>query len=380
MKKLLLTLTAGLFAVSSVFAFTWSGLVDNTTKGSTTDFENFGLYQANSLYLSMAVPVSASGNLKFSAEGLYKYNLNKTGDTSVFTNIVDLDLFKFAGKWNSDKGVAALAAGRFSYSDDSGVVFSQTSDGINFSFEGASLRTSVYAGYTGLLNSLNVSMLAVNPDADNTQFYDLCAGYVPLGLEIACTSLFGSNTIALQGLYFLDPARNMNDKLYGTLSLKGPLASIGAYSFVTTLGAADLSDFTPMIYSKIDFTCYVAQSGIISFGAEYASGAQFGLDPFSTVTSKTATNAGGGMQLSGMILPNITGIFVYNNLFASLSEKVVCAMPEEELTFQGFDTTLSVLYNVLSDVQIGCDIAAFADISASSLSYCAATLKASLSF
>lgn len=380
MKKILSLITAGALLVASAFSFTWSGLVDNSTKVSTSDFENFGFNQSNGIYLSMTTPVNSAGNLKLSAEGLYKYSLNINGDVSTFTNIIDMDLLKLAGKWNSGNGNINLAAGRFLYSDASGAVFSQTSDGLNLGYENSLLKAAVYAGYTGLLNSLNVSMVDAKEGADNTQLYNLCAAYIPLGVDFAYLALAGSNTIGLQGLYFLDPERKMNDKLYGTLYLNGPVSAIGTYSFVTTLGTVDLENKALMLYSKFDFTYYVAQNGILSVGAEYASGSQFGLNPFTTVSARTAANAGGGMPLSGVILPNVTGIFIHNNLFASLSEKFVCAMPEENVTFQGFDTTLSVLYNVLSDVQIGCDIAAFADITSSSLNYCAATLKASLSF
>jgi len=380
MKKLLGTITTVVVLASSLMAFTWSGLIDNNTKLSSNDFETYGLNQSNALYLSMNTPVSTSGNLKFSAEGLYKYTYNKADETSAFTNIIDLDLAKLSGKWNVSNGAVTLAAGRFLMSDSSGVVFAQTSDGLNLGYETGFIKASFYAGYTGLLNSLNVSMVDVNADATNTQFYNLSAGYIPLGLELAYTAFCDTNTIGFQGFYFLDPERKLNDKLYGTLSINGPVSSVGAYSFVTTVGSADLENDSLMLYSKFDFTYYLAQNGILSLGAEYASGSHLGLNPFTTITTRTAYNAGGGMPLSGVILPNVTGIFIHNNLFASLTEKIVCAMPQEECTLQGFDTSVSVLYNVLSDVQVGCDITAFADINTSSLNYYAATIRASLSF
>ena len=95
MKKifLLVVLAASLF--TSAFAVSWSGLVDNNTKLSANDdFSELKLKQSNGVYLALKTPVSSNGNLNFTVEGLYKYNLdiNLKSNTTKFTNIADCDL------------------------------------------------------------------------------------------------------------------------------------------------------------------------------------------------------------------------------------------------------------------------------------------------
>ena len=73
MKKIILSiLVAGIF--SSAFALSWSGLIDNNSRFSANDdFSVIGLNQSNGIYLSLNSPISKTGNVKFSAEALYKY-------------------------------------------------------------------------------------------------------------------------------------------------------------------------------------------------------------------------------------------------------------------------------------------------------------------
>ena len=77
MKKIIVSILAATCALSSLAAFTWSGLIDNNTKFSANnDFSALGLNQSNGIYLSAASKLNESGTLRFNAEGLYKYNLN----------------------------------------------------------------------------------------------------------------------------------------------------------------------------------------------------------------------------------------------------------------------------------------------------------------
>ena len=182
MKKIIVSILAATCALSSLAAFTWSGLIDNNTKFSANhDFSALGLNQSNGIYLSAASKLNESGTLRFNAEGLYKYYLNcdlKEGE-STFKNIVDLDLLKLTGEFSVGNGVLGLGAGRFKYSDYSGAVFSQVSDGLYLNYNTQKIKVSLYGGYTGLLNRLNVSMIE-NEYEEDENFYALCPKYVPV--------------------------------------------------------------------------------------------------------------------------------------------------------------------------------------------------------
>lgn len=372
MKKVLSTLLLSTVTSISLFAFTWSGLIDNTTKASTADFSSFSLNQSNGIYLSMNAPLTNS--LSLAAEGLYKYNYT---NPDAFTNIVDMDLLKLSGKWNAGSGFVNLSAGRFSISDASGAVFSQTCDGVYFSYDSSSIKAALYGGYTGLLNSLNVSMTAAGSTSNN-QFYNLAAAYVPLSADFSYSFGSGNGNIGLQALYFYAPAEELKSQFYSTLSIKGQLATAGTYSLSATVGSTEFEDL--MMYSKLSCSFYMAQSGIVSLGGEYASGKQGPFNPFNTITARTACNYGGGIPTSGVLMPVVSAAFVSSKIYASINEKLVCLLPEDTINFEGFDTNLSLLYNLFSDVQLGLDFSIFSDINDSSKNYYTGTVKASLSF
>ena len=382
MKKILSAAAITFAFTAFASAFTWSGLIDNSTSLSTSDFKKFGLNQSNGIYLSMGSALSASGNVRFATEGMYKYNLNVADldkGKSNFTNIADLTLLKLYGTWAAGNGSFELNAGRFSYSDLSSVVFSQASDGLNLAYDTSDFRIGCYAGYTGLLNSLNVSMTDAGKTS-NKQFYNLCAGYIPLSLDLSYKTLFDSNVIGLQGIYFLKTDDKLTDKFYVTLSLNGPISTIGSYSIKGTVGSEKFENV--MLYGAADFSAYLSSALVVTTGAEYASGNNFdgNVKSFKTITSSSACKMGGGIPLSGVFTPKLSAMLVYGKFYGNLTEKVVFAVPGNEMKSQGSDTSCSLIFNVLSDVQIATDISAYVEFNKKEYNYYSATLRASLAF
>ena len=170
------------------FALSWSGVIDNTTKISENhDFTVPVLEQSNGIYLSLRAPISKKGSLVFDAEALYKYNLKyafKT-NTSTFKNIVDSDLFRLSGSWKLGNGMLNMNAGRFYVNDSNGIVFNQISDGLLLAYNAKKFDAKLYGGYTGLLNSFNVSMVenTIVPEK-NKDFYSLCPQYIPVMADV----------------------------------------------------------------------------------------------------------------------------------------------------------------------------------------------------
>lgn len=378
MKKILTCFVAVFCLVSAGFAVSWSGVLDNNTElNENHDFSAGNLIQSNGIYLSINAPLSNDGSLKFSAEALYKYKLTSDfkAKTNVFMNILDVDLFKLSGKWNVSDGVVALDAGRFFMSDMSGSVFAQSSDGLYFSYDSIKLKAGAYAGYTGLLNSLNVSMNGVG-EQTNREFYRLCPGYVPLAAEVSYKALFETNTIGLQGEYFLPVDKEKNpDKFFGTLSLNGSIGTAGSYSLKGTVGSEKFKNV--MLDTALDLSFYLQEKGIANFGCEYISGKQGPFEPFTTVTARKVYN---GDSVNGLIIPKAGAIFAQNSIFAGLTVKGILGLPESKMSFQGIDTEVNLVYNLFSDVQIGCDVDAFICTAQKESSKYTATIKASLAF
>ena len=384
MKKLILSsIIACLLA--PVFAFTWNGVIDNTSKlSSNDDFSALTLEQSNGVHLSVNAPFNSTGTLKFVAEGSFKYKLasNFEAKTSDLKMIANCDLFKFAGKWNVGKGIVALDLGRFMISDISGNVFSQKSDGLSLSYDALKFRVGAYAGYTGLQNRLDLSMLN-NPQND-ANFYALTAGYVPVMVNLTYKTLFETQTLGIQGEAFI-PVANIEDKTkyaYGTLMLNGPIGVIGAYTLKGTVGLSDFKDL--MVDGGLDLNFYIANTAIMVIGGEFVSFEKDSLHYFTPITARTITT---DPFFAGGVLPKVSFIYAKSNVLTSITGKGVIQMGDET-KFHGVDVTASLICNIFSDLQVGCDLGAFVAVdevvkelikdNKSNVYY--ATLKASLAF
>ncbi len=382
MKKFIISGILAITFLSSASALTWSGLIDNNSKlSSNHNFSDLNLNQSNGIYLSLASNLNKSGSMRFTAEGLYKYNLAvnlKSGNTS-FSNIADIDLLKFSGDWNLGGGSLSVNLGRFQYSDFSGVVFSQVSDGAYISFNTLKTKTSIYAGYTGLLNRFNVSMtdtLSIIEDKNkDAQWYDFCPMYIPVAADFSYKALFGTNTLGLQGAAFIPLSDKYTLKGYGTIVLSGYLGTIGSYDARFTAGTEKFESL--MLNGKLDLNFYLGKSTMLTAGGEYASGKTGDIKPFLTITSRAFGNA---PFTNGVIVPKLGLMYASGSFYGCFTERVVLAMPENEVKLEGFDSSLNLIYNLFSDVQIGCDLGAYICTETKESSFYFATLKASLSF
>ena len=345
------------------------------------------LNQSNGIHLSLNVPFNTKGTLKFVAEGSFKYELvsNFEAKTSDLKMIPDLDLFKFSGKWTVGKGIVALDLGRFTISDIYGYTFAQKSDGLSLSYDALKYKFGLYAGYTGLQNRLNVTMLN-NPQED-ANFYAVTAGYVPVMVNLAYKTLFETHTIGFQGEAFIPV--NTEDKtkyVYGTLMMNGPIGVIGAYTLKGTVGLSDFKDL--MVDGGLDVNFYLANTAIMILGGEFVSYESGALHYYKSITGRTITT---DPLFAGGVLPKLSFIYAKNSVLTSVTGKgVLGVIPgvSDELKFHGADITASLICNVFSDLQVGCDLGAFVAVdevvkntiknNKSNVYY--ATIRASLAF
>ena len=209
-KKIICAAASCILFASSLCAVTWSGVIDDNTKLSTSYFSAFSLYQSNGIYLSLNSKLGDSG-LRLASECSYKYKANipfSSIESSTFTNVVDLSLLKLSGTWTLPSGAIFINLGRFYFSDLSGILFTQNSDGVFVSYDSMKLSAGFYSGYTGLQNSLNVSM--IDTYSYDYDFYNLCTGYIPLIANFVYKSLLKTNTIGLQLSGFLEPKKDFS--------------------------------------------------------------------------------------------------------------------------------------------------------------------------
>lgn len=381
MKKILITILAALCMFAApLSALEWGGLFGDETKGSTYDFKDFAFKQSNNLFFWVTTPLNDAGTWSFSSEAMFKYNLDVADGTKAFTAIGDLDLLKVAGTIPLSSGKLMLSAGRFSYSDITGVNFSQCCDGAaaNLSLKGINL--GAYIGYTGLLNAFNVTTLDVlgPKDTSGKQFYVTSHSYLPAMLSVTLPPLVANQTLSLQGEAFIDLESTKYNRIYGSFVLSGPIAGTVFYSLASSFGFVK-SDV--MNYTSLAVSAFPTETMGINAAIEYASGNNGSFKPYVTFTSRPAYGSALSPETSGCLVPSIDFIYTTGSLFANVNAKVPFVMPEGKADFKGFGADLVFIYNIFSDLQAELDCSYFKDVATKGAEDSASvTLKCSLSF
>lgn len=378
MNRLLLG-TFVLFLFSApIFAFEWGGVIKNDSQVLLPEFQNFSLLQSDSLYLWFNAPFGKSG-VYFAGEGMYKFSLT-TDDELAISHLADLDLLKIGGDFNLKKGTFSFSAGRFLIIDSTSAIFSQNSDGVSVKYSADKVKFTVYAGYTGLLNALNVSMLDKNGSifASDGNVYSLAHPYVPVIGTFEFPALGANQSLSIQGNAFLDFGEDKANRYYATLLLSGPISNKFFYSLATSVGSENFINL--MNYSVLMMSVYPSNNLAISVGAEYASGKNAFFSPFKGITSRSVVNSVSAPETSSVIVPNLSTALIFDKLICSVSGKALLVIPDTKIDFNGFEVDLSVSYNVFSDLQLGLDVTSYFDIASKNDDNLTATLRAAISF
>lgn len=156
-RKFYALLTCCIFA-ASVHAVDFGGSLENNTRLGTTTFEKWELAQQDSLTGWLKVPFNSEGNLYLATEGTLFLNVNVldlSNSSSAMTDFLfDIGLFKLGGVFNIGNNLLQLNLGRFFTTDVTGVIMTQTTDGIQGAFTSDYFKASLFAAYTGLTNAM----------------------------------------------------------------------------------------------------------------------------------------------------------------------------------------------------------------------------------
>ena len=122
-------LLAQIFSLAaSAFAVDFGGALKNATNIKGNSFSSLKLDQIDDLSLWVKVPFTKSGNMYLAAEGLYEFEYDQ--DKEKAFNRLDLSLLKFAANLKVGGNALNASAGRFMFSDLTGLVYNQNADGI----------------------------------------------------------------------------------------------------------------------------------------------------------------------------------------------------------------------------------------------------------
>ena len=355
------------------FAVETGGLLSNDTKFHNVEKDgDLKLDQKNGISLWLRAPITEDGSSYFITEGSFKTeydaSVEESDDKLILT--ADLDLFKLVLKKEIEAGSILFSAGRFYFSDLSGLVLGQNADGIQFDFGSSIFGVSVYGAYTGLLNEKNITILDYEEaeSIDSKKVYSLAKKYALAGIQLSASNFAAGQTAAIEGLGAFRLEGDKYTRFYGTLSLSGPIVPQVSlyYGLSSTLGILqDENDTYKGNLSKASLSWYPDfKSASVSLNGVYASGAQGSFDGFKGFTSQTAVEslsqpeyngiAKGGLSASIKPIPNLlisaSGDAVFN---AAAGDK------GDEIEMMGFQYSLGANCQVVSDFSLGVSFGQF---------------------
>ena len=366
------------FLSISLFGIEWGGLFSDDSKLST-DLTSFSVRQSNNISVWTKAAFNDEGSAYFVSQGSFKYYWNISNEDNSFLPILNLDLFKFSFLGKTKNTATLLSVGRFSLADTTGKIFSQPCDGLLLNFTLPRVKIDLYGGYTGMLNSLEISMLGKHSPSEAETIYASSYAYIPASLSFSFPNIIRNQQLVLQFLSFIDPAEDPYNRFYGNVMLSGPVTNSIYYSVTTVLGSLNFQNF--MNYSEAFLLFNIGRSFSLSAGASYASGTQAFLQPFVGFTSYTAYNSSLSPELSGVILPTVTFSLIQEAICVIIDAAGVFDFPETQITFKGVNANFSLIGNIFSDLQLKMKVAGFYDLTESGTeTNFSVTLSAGLSF
>jgi hypothetical protein len=352
-KFAVIMLSAVLLSASPLAGLDFGGKINSTTKYQGNDFSALKWYESSAVHLWISSLFNKRMKLKFSADCSYEFRYDEQDGS--YKNIIDLNLLKISGTLEAGRyNTIQLAAGRFSVSDMTGIVFSQASDGVYIKFVTPSIEFSIYGGSTGLLNVHDCTILtppgtAYNPDYNAV--YVTAPSYIPFGISLTCPSLFLNQTLAVEGWGFMDFSTDKYSRWYGTIAVSGPLSGKVFYSLMTTAGSESFKTLSDL--SKAVLTFYPASGASVGLTGVYASGNNSFLSAFRGFTSQSADFALDEPQYTGLIKASVSGSYTILSCICLVAEGgFVFVCPENTVSYDGWQWNFSVVWNIFHDLQL----------------------------
>ena len=350
---------AALLFSASAFALETGGVLSNDAKfsGNKTSDLDFDNVVNASAWLRTAL--SDDGSSYFIMEGSFKneYDDSVADSDEKMSNTLDVTLFKLALHRELASGDVTFVTGRFFNSDASGLVFSQNADGLKIDYDAYSFKIAFFGAYTGLLNAKNTTILDYDqPELDNDKLYVVANKYAVAGLTFVLPHIVANQTVALEGFGTFSLEDTKYNRLYGTLSLSGPLVSPLFYDLSSTLGFSsyDGADFKVANLTKGSLSLYPDfKSMSVSLNAVYASGSQGPFEKFQGFTSMTAVNSLNEPEYSGIVTTGLSAsIKPLEQLLLRASGDIVFDAAEE-IEQAGFQYAVGFDWQIVSDVALG---------------------------
>ena len=370
---------------SAAFAVDFGGALKNATNIKGNSYSSLKLDQLDDLSLWIKVPFTKSGNMYLAAEGLYEFEYDQ--DKEKAFNRLDLSLLKFAANIKLNDNALNASAGRFLFSDLTGLIYKQNADGIYANYDAQNFNVSIYGAYTGLLNAAIVKMLDNPADPfsyDEDMPYDLAQKYFVTAATFSLPRLAKTQNLSAQFLGAFKVDGTSYNRMYVTASIGGPLYKTLFYNASATLGlqSFDGGSIDASNLSRLNFTWYLPfKSLALNLGALYASGSNGPLEGFWGFTKINAYNSLYEPQHSGLFKASflasakpIETVLVYAGC------DIIVDAATSSASYKGFQYSVGADWQAFSDVKVGVGLLQYIDSDNSDEDKVQISLNAMISF
>ena len=371
MKRILSFIFISAFTLGSIFAVEYGGLINSDSSFKKNGSDDFVFTEKLDTSAYLKVPFSKEGHTTLSAEIVYRFQY----DDAKIDHFINMPLLKLNHSSTVSNGLINIAAGRFSIAENTGKIFNQTSDGLFGSYQTGSFMTSLYFGYTGLVNRYFTTMneMGITEYSGFTSdYYTSSLPYMVIGAEFALPNLFLEQSLGIASWNFVGIQKLKSNKIYGTLSLNGPLM-VNLYHNTQGIFSVNIGDGTEAFAGLAStlLSYYFNYRGLAAnTGITYAS------KDFQTVTNTSGLVTGD--PWTNLLLPSVSvSMLPISSLYVAVETNF--ALVAENMEYVGTGIAGVVSYQLLSDVALGLNASHFF-AKHEAANYTQISIKAAISF
>lgn len=204
-------------------AFDFGLLIENSSSAEKTGGGSFHLNQKDDVSAWIKIPLGKGVSHYLAAECLYRFEYDDAPPE--ISHYVDFPLLKYSFGTRLGERFLNIHAGRFFTADLTSRIFAQNADGCFVSLEDEYVSVQAYASYTGLLNGNTVKMTHAEDfdSVDSKKAYSFADKYLNAMITATFPNLFLQQSVAVQGIGSFRLAEKSYNRLYGTVSMSGPI-------------------------------------------------------------------------------------------------------------------------------------------------------------
>lgn len=375
-----------LCAIMHLFAFEGGGLFSTSLNfdiASPARADNPSLFSnSNKLSLWLKQNIDKNSFYNFAAQGSAYFKMRKylapINERLLVKAILDIDLLKFSFFVPLEKkGNLLIEVGRRGLIDSTGIIMSQSFDGVFIQYKNPHFTLMTSLAFTGLLNA-NTVVLNENDIKINNYVYSLTKSYVGLMALFHVPLLKSSYSLYGDSLNFFETKGNGKIKTYLTIGIKGPIVKrlffaasfSGSYVKEKSTTQAGLLATGAIAYY---FQKYNAKLGV---NMQFAQG---GRNSFQTFTLRHLSRQFYSPYTNTWNTGVKMSIKPLNELYLEALCNIICKGEKSDGSlYRGFEWLVATNYTIKRDINLEASLGQYIKRDASMLTFI--SLKGIISF